>query len=259
MLLDYSGNDYYRKAGVDGLGYAGLLSMGLLVDGAGDDRYHNNQSWTSNKPYSGVTMGVGETASLGVLADLGAGTDEFSCFIPVTYGCQGFATRGALGMLVDEAGASSFLLEGGIPGNPTVLPSGQGGAAAGAAGVLYQKGDGATTYNDAQRGQGMGLCAAIGILIDMGGSDSYTSSSGTSQGYGLSAPCILDDPEFPSDAREGLGILRDFAGSDSYSNPSPTSCFATTRQDNALWVAGAYGVGLDEDPNLGSYGPCIPV
>jgi len=184
LILDFAGNDIY-DAQMPGGYAAGIGTISLLTDLAGDDSYHANSQ----------SQGTG-IFGVGILHDL-AGNDEYDARTMA----QGFSFFGA-GMLLDEAGHDRY----------QVMGLGQGVGMTSALGVMVDAGGDdvyeATGLSPTSYGtpglsdswsQGIGVGVrfmtpgGIGILEDIAGQDHYTAGS-FSQGGGYYL---------------GLGLFRD--------------------------------------------------
>jgi len=201
-VLDLGGDDVYI-AGETAAQGAGLAAVGVLLDVAGNDRYHAIQ----------CAQGFGQIG-FGLLADLD-GDDSYVA----RYAGQGAAILG-VGLLLEAAGADSY----------SIQSDGQGFGGAGGVGTLADRAgddryqavrDPAVTqrpsYHSEERiavsnAQGVGIgrrgdgadghswAGGLGQLIDVEGNDSYTAGNwAMGTGYWF-----------------GTGILHDAAGNDTY-------------------------------------------
>ena len=191
LMADLAGDDLYQST-VDGGQAAGIMSVALLLDAAGDDTYIGRR-WSQGAAAAGV----------GVLWDR-AGNDTYrgehycqaAAFIGIglliddagddRYESPGFGQAlgmpGGLGLLVDRSGRDSYYCSGRSPtnyGTAGVFDAfGQGCgigfrrlASGGAALLLEMAGD--DTYFGANFAQGGGYYYGWGGLIDRGGDDRY--------------------------------------------------------------------------------------
>ena len=191
IIIDLAGNDVYRATSDFALG-SGCLSVGLLLDYGGDDRYDAR------------SFGLGSGwFGLGLLYDA-AGDDRYDGDTHV----QGAGTFG-IGLLIDEGGRDIY--------NAAVYSQGFGFVEG--AGLIYEM-DGSDSYyaggkyKDINRyedhyvsmSQGMGqgirpwMSGGIGAIIDLKGDDNYsTDIYGQGAGYWWA-----------------LGLLYDSSGMDTY-------------------------------------------
>lgn len=191
IIIDLAGNDVYRAGSDFALG-SGCLSVGLLLDYGGDDRY------------DAKSFGLGSGwFGLGLLYDA-AGDDRYDGDTHV----QGAGTFG-IGLLIDEGGRDIY--------NAAVYSQGFGFVEG--AGLIYEM-DGSDSYyaggkyKDINRyedhylsmSQGMGqgirpwMSGGIGAIIDLKGDDNYsTDIYGQGAGYWWA-----------------LGLLYDSSGMDTY-------------------------------------------
>ena len=191
IIIDLAGNDHYRALSDYAIA-SGCLSVGLLLDYGGDDRY------------DAKSFGIGSGwFGLGVLYDAG-GDDSYDGDTHV----QGAGTFG-IGLLIDEGGRDSY--------NAAAYAQGFGFVEG--AGLIYEMGGSDTyyaggKYKDINRyadhflsqSQGVGfgirpwMSGGIGAIVDLTGNDSYiTDIYGQGSSYWWS-----------------LGLLYDSSGIDSY-------------------------------------------
>lgn len=231
MLIDRTGADLYRANGLVGSAYGtpavfqgfsqgvgfGIRPLdtggvGLLLDGAGDDRYEAGE----------FSQGGGYFWALGLLHDA-AGDDLY-------YGnryAQGFGAHQAAGRLYDAAGDDAYW---------SMTAAAQGAAWDESLAVLED-----AAGNDVYRAGGLSQGAAAhqsrAWLIDGGGDDAYRASAAIVQG-------ASGEDHYHYDARApvlSLGVLLDGAGHDHYTRGVPDG---EVRIDGAVDGRGA-GVLLD--------------
>jgi len=235
LLVDCGGNDDYR--GRDWSLGCGLGGVGILWDQGGDDRY-----------YGGLgSQGCG-IFGLGLLRDDG-GDDEYvaGCY------CQGFASSGGHGALVDLSGDDLYLAgrdEEDIWRRPaTYVTFAQGAAYSHRFGTVYkdEKGEqrfritgqipggvgmlfdreGNDRYLADVFGQGSAYWYSLGLLVDGAGDDFYRATwYGQGVGTHCAVGCVVDlagdDRYLSRTTSQGCGhdfsagILRDAAGNDRY-------------------------------------------
>jgi len=191
IIIDLAGNDYYRALSDYALA-SGCLSVGLLLDYGGDDRYDAR------------SFGLGSGwFGLGVLYDA-AGEDIYNGDTHV----QGAGTFG-IGLLIDEGGRDVY----------HAAVHAQGFGFVEGAGLIYEMSGSDTyyaggKYKDVNRyadhylsmSQGCGygvrpwMSGGIGAIVDLTGNDNYiTDIYGQGSSYWWS-----------------LGLLYDSSGNDSY-------------------------------------------
>jgi hypothetical protein len=181
-LVDLQGNDTYRlRAGGQGFAVAG--GVGLLWDGAGDDRYEASGIEDAYGRGAGVSFAQGAAygvrnrlgGGVGILRDDG-GDDRYRAELFA----QGAGYYYGAGLLWDIAGNDSY----------SAVRYAQGAGAHQAVGVLRDEA-GDDRYELAFGvGQGMGLDLAVGVLLDGAGNDRYRASvlaqgSASANGFGL--------------------------------------------------------------------------
>jgi hypothetical protein len=197
VIDDRAGNDLYVSRHQGSIA-AGIFGVGILIDEAGDDRYINDTAG------AGWSQGVGFYGA-GILIDRG-GDDRYEAQVLA----QGVGGPGGFGLLLDVSGDDSYFANGphfpssyGTPGVFAGSSQGFGlgirGYAAGGLGALYDLG-GDDRYSVGEFGQGTGYFQALGILHDGAGNDQY---AGARYAQG-------------SAAHQAAGVLIDDAGNDSY-------------------------------------------
>ncbi|MEW5795547.1 MAG: hypothetical protein AB1772_04220 [Candidatus Zixiibacteriota bacterium] len=220
IIIDLAGDDLYRAGSDFALG-SGCLSVGLLLDYAGDDRYDAR------------SFGLGSGwFGLGLLYDA-AGDDRYDGDTHV----QGAGTFG-VGLLIDDGGRDIY--------NAAVFAQGLGFVEG--VGLIFEAGGSDSyyaggKYKDINRyedhylsmSQGMGygirpwISGGVGAIIDLGGSDNYTADIyGQGSAYWWS-----------------LGVLYDSAGLDSY------QCY---QYGQGVATHMAIGFLMDESGKDGYYG-----
>ena len=251
VILDLAGNDRYDAGGASAQLGAGLLGIGLLEDGGGDDIYRAGRfslgagvygigmlhDLGGNDIYAGDTVCEGAGAfGVGYLRD-GVGNDTYRA---AGY-AQGFAYTGGSGLLEDVSGADSYYAGGKYMDNPSRFASNslslsQGFAigirpyVGGGLGVLVD-GGGNDAYWTEVYGQGTSYWFSLGLLWDKGGDDTYHSLQ-YAQGSGihLSVGMLVDDAGHDNYTCDHLGqgsshdlsvgFLIDHAGNDVYAGIS---------------------------------------
>jgi hypothetical protein len=217
VLWDRGGNDRYVSH-YQGSAAAGLFGVAILIDEAGDDQYLNDTAG------AGWSQGVGFYGA-GLLIDRG-GDDLYQAQIL----SQGVGGPSGIGLIVDASGNDIYTANG--PHFPSVYETpgvfagmsqgfgfGIRGYAPGGIGALYDfAGD--DRYSVGEFGQGCGYFQGLGILHDAAGNDQYVGSR-YAQG---------------SAAHQAAGILVDDAGDDSYSCPGPAAQGASWDQSVAMLV-----------------------
>lgn len=230
------GCGYGRRADLgDGWSLAG--GVGLLLDGAGDDRYHA-QVWA---------QGCGYWWGLGILEDRG-GDDTYQ---NGKYSA-GAAAHFAIGACIDLAGNDTH--------NATNLAAKnqfQGHARDGSIGVFVD-GDGDDGYDVNHNCAGSADLNSIALFWDRRGNDRYTFHPATLEGppngwndTGAFGTCTRYAP-FHSfrDDLPSWGVFLDTGGKDTYANERPAVGFtATPAADGATWRPQpgphTYGLGYD--------------
>lgn len=245
-LWDGAGNDTYDSY-LDAQGYA-RFGLGLLHDLSGDDAY------------SGFTQvqAVGLTAGAGVLLD-GAGNDRYVAHASPTdfpspqsaqhnvsmaqgagYGLRddfglGMSLSGGIGMLIDLAGDDAY------------------SGAVFAQGVGYWEGVGALLdvsgrdlYEAQWYAQGASAHFGVGYLEDEGGDDRYTAGMNMAQGAGhdFGTGVLVDragndryqapNLSLGSGNANGIGWLLEFGGDDAYAASGLTLGAASREADGSL-------------------------
>lgn len=230
------GCGYGRRADIgDGRSVAG--GVGVLVDGAGDDRYHA-QVWA---------QGCGYWWGLGILEDRG-GDDAYQ---NGKYSA-GAAAHFAIGVCIDLAGDDLHNAY-----NTTAKNQFQGHARDGSIG-LFVDGDGDDAYDVCHNCAGSGDLNSIGLFWDRRGDDRYTfhptdlteppngwndtGAFGTSTRY---KPFHSFRDDLPT-----WGVFLDTGGQDTYVNERPPQGFeATPAADGASWKPQrgplVFGLGYD--------------
>lgn len=231
------GCGYGRRADIgDGRSLAG--GVGILLDGAGDDRYHA-QVWA---------QGCGYWWALGILEDRG-GDDQYQ---NGKYSA-GAAAHFALGVCIDLAGDDVHNAN-----NPTSVNQWHGHARDGSVGVFVD-GDGDDGYDVNNHCAGSADLNSIALFWDRRGDDRYTfhdKALGPANGWtdtGAFGTVTRYTP-FRSfrDDLPAWGLFLDTGGKDSYGvETAPTTFAATPAADGSTWVTAAgplvFGLGYDLD------------
>lgn len=230
LLVDTDGDDLYTAAQFS-QGFGGARGLGLLLDGAGRDRYVADltvpSGYGTRGIYNGWSQGVGcgfrgyAAGGIGVLADTGTDADAYQA----GNFSQGTGYFFGLGVLADAGGddryigtrytqaasahqAIGVLLDGG--GNDKyrgAVAANQAGAWDVGIAVLVDA-DGDDSYHGAGLAQGAAAMNGFALLYDGGGADTYRASSG--QGNGGST-------DYWGGRRSlNLGLLIDAGGTDTY-------------------------------------------
>ena len=219
VLEDRAGNDSYTAAYLSQAA-SGPGGFGVLLDGAGHDRYVLRPVFLDDLRYADRFLSLGQGFSTGfaprhagglaVLWDR-AGNDEYSADI---FG-QGAGYWFSLGLLMDDAGHDRML----------AYQYAQGAGVHFAAGLFF---DGAGDDVRVSKGvsQGCGHDGAFGLLADASGNDRN----------------VAVDMSAGAGSANGLGVLVDFSGDDSHvmGNPGMSAGHADMRRDR-----GSLGFFLD--------------
>lgn len=228
------GCGYGRRADI-GDGYSLAGGVGILLDGAGDDRYHA-QVWA---------QGCGYWWALGILEDRG-GDDQYQ---NGKYSA-GAAAHFAIGVCVDLAGNDVHNAN-----NPASKNQWQGHARDGSIGVFLD-GDGDDSYDVNNLCAGAADLNSIGLFWDRRGSDHYTfhdTSQGPANGWsdtGAFGTATRYTP-FRSfrDDLPSWGLFLDTGGKDVYGVEGPTPFPPTAAADGTAWKTSpgprAFGLGYD--------------
>ncbi|HZU98439.1 MAG TPA: hypothetical protein VFF73_17155, partial [Planctomycetota bacterium] len=169
----------------DGHSFAG--GLGVLVDGAGNDRYR-----------CGVFgQGTGYWYSMGLLVDF-AGDDDYRG----AWYVQGSAAHFAVAALCDLAGNDHYV---------ATMNQSQGAGHDGSIGIL-EDAAGDDVYECSGAGQGFGHWNGIGLLLDLGGQNRYT---GSSQAFGMA--------EGADGGQIAAGIFVDLGKATFLSKPTPVA------------------------------------
>ncbi len=195
LAIDPGGDDnWVANAG----GNAGLPGrVALALDLGGDDTYDSDAPHAQGSGFLGV----------GVLADLGAGSDTYRC----STHCQGAGFMG-VGVLWDGGGNDRFTADGFAQGAGTL-----------GVGLLVDVG-GDDIMVMGSRGQGFGSTGGLGALVDLAGSDQrrlglsgmdpFSPGGGGGQGAGFGTRPLAWDTDVA--LHGGVGLLYDRAGDDVY-------------------------------------------
>jgi hypothetical protein len=230
------GCGYGRRADLgDGASLAG--GVGVLVDGAGDDRYHA-QVWA---------QGCGYWWGLGILEDRG-GDDAYQ---NGKYSA-GAAAHFAIGVCVDLAGNDLHNAQ-----NQGAKNQFQGHARDGSVGVFVD-GAGDDGYDVNNNCAGSGDLGSIGLFWDRRGDDRYTfhptDVEGEANGWNDTGAFGTATRYKPFHSfRDDLptwGIFLDTGGKDTYANERPAKGWTPTpAADGATWVTHGgplfFGLGYD--------------
>jgi hypothetical protein len=260
IAIDLDGDDVYETADTASPAFgAGLLGVGILIDEAGDDRYHGAHlalgagfcgigllvDRAGNDRYDALThaQGAGQFGA-GMLVDL-RGTDTYHAFQKI----QGFGGVRGAGLLLDREGDDRYVADDTIHRYPSAQSSEHnanlaqgfgfgkradfvdGHSLAGGLGILLD-GGGNDAYSCGIFGQGCAYWYGIGLLLDAGGDDAYDGVwyvQGSAAHFAIGA--LLDDR---GDDRYhatmnmaigaghdfSVGVLHDRAGDDLYQAPN---------------------------------------
>lgn len=260
VLIDLGGHDDYRIAAGGNVSAANGVSV--VIDLGGDDRYGYVEvphaldlpprlpsdaggRFTPLRPDQGTPISLSEVprqgsgrAGIGVLVDLGAGSDHYQSLRMA----QGSGIFGA-GVLADDGGDDTYLAE--------VMAQ---GAAAFGIGLLLDLG-GSDLRSAYQFAQGFAYARAVGVAYDVAGDDRWlldagdpmfggdplypsaqrptNSNASLGQGFGFGRRADFSDRAFMSG---GIGVLVDAEGRDEYEG----SVFA---QGGGFW----FGTGILAD------------
>jgi hypothetical protein len=210
ILEDRAGHDLYSSAYLS-QGASSTFGFGLLLDGAGDDRYVSRPEFLDDLRYRDRFLSLSQGYSSGFAPQAGGG----------------------IAVLWDRAGDDRY----------TADIFGQGAGYWFAWGVLMDD-EGDDSLKAYQYAQGAGVHFAVGTLRD-GAGDDVRVSKGVSQGcghdggFGLLADGTGNDRNTAVDmsvgagSANGLGVLVDFSGDDTYAmgNPAMTLGHADIRRD----------------------------
>lgn len=245
VVVDWEGNDSYFAPGGRDLG-CGFWSWGLLIDQAGDDRYHAGNftlgaGWFGvgalydlggNDTYEGDTYTQGAGGwGIGALYDAGEGNDHYTGALFA----QGLGFSAGSGVLLDESGDDNYTA-GGVHefflNIEHKLSHSQGFGYgirphfSGGVGLLIDL-KGHDVYTADIFGQGCSYWWSFGGLYDAEGNDQYTAFQ-YAQGSAthMTAGCLFDragnDTYFSKGVSQGCGhdwapgFLIDAAGNDKY-------------------------------------------
>lgn len=227
------GCGYGRRADLsDGHSWAG--GVGVLVDGAGDDRYHA-QVWAQGAAY---------WWAVGILEDR-SGNDVYESG---KYSL-GAGAHFAIGCQVDLAGDDRYNV-----GVETAVDQYQGHARDGSIGISID-GDGHDTYRLRNHTAGAGDLVSIGLFWDRRGDDLYDvrwNDLGAPNGWTETPPFgAATVSEVQRSFRDDLftyGLFLDTGGRDTYRWDVPATQAA---KDDATWTRRngprSHGFGLDAD------------
>jgi len=219
FLIDLEGDDAYEATQEGSIG-AGVLGVGVVIDGSGNDRYIGTR-WSQGVGFMGLGLVVdGEGDDRYLVEALGQGIGAWGAGIVLDhYGddryaasryAQGVGLAGGLGLLSDRWGSDEYLCKGRWPsgyGTAGVFQSwGQGcgvgfrGNASGGLGFLFD-GAGGDRYEAGNFSQGGGYYFGVGALWDRGVSDDVYIGSRYNQGFA---------------AHQAVGYFEEAGGSDEY-------------------------------------------
>ena len=228
------GCGYGRRADIgDGHSLAG--GFGVLVDGAGNDRYHAT-AWS---------QGCGYWWGAGFLEDLG-GDDTYR---NGKYS-SGAAAHFAIGLQSDLDGNDRYNVA-----NSAVMNQFQGHARDGSIGISID-GDGDDHYQLVRNSGGSADLGSIGMLWDRRGDDRYdiTYATDTANVGWMNTPPLGTATTYPPsnsfrDDIDAIGVFLDSQGRDDYRWSGPEHDIVRPR-DNASWSwlrdPRSLGVGLDQ-------------
>jgi hypothetical protein len=210
LYLDQSvamaqGCGHGRRADLDPGGHSLAGGWGVLVDGAGDDRYHS-QVWS---------QGAGYWWGVGILEDRG-GHDHYR---NGKYS-MGAAAHFAIGVHVDQAGDDRYNI-----GNDTAVNQFQGHARDGSIGAFID-GDGDDRYFLRNHCAGSSDLGSIGLFWDRRGDDRYDyapNDFGAPNGWNETPPLgsstVYDPHRSFRDETRSNGVFLDTGGEDEYPEP----------------------------------------
>ena len=252
LLINKGGNDWYSST-QESQGFAGPLACGVLADYGSEIVSDNSDNYFSGGRYLHSPLAPEDFRSMsqgfgyGIRPDMAGGigiifeqngNDNYNAGAYA----QGVAYWLALGIVIDLSGNDFY--------NAIYYPQGSGIHLAG--GFLYdEKGDD-HYYSKFGPGQGAGHDYGVGFLIDRSGNDAYSVDGGNGLGLTNSVGVFLDvqgNDRYERKRKDsygyaniarysgGLGLFLDTSGNDSYANE--------TMNDNANWINGFYGLGLD--------------
>ncbi len=253
ILWQRQGDTIYRAA-EKSQAFASTLGVGLLLDGAGNDKYVTGGKypcrWLEGHNFTlaqGMAIGLRPFAGGGVavLCDQ-AGNDSYEADV---YG-QGASYWYSLAMLIDEAGNDTYKAYQYAQGAGIHLSSGllwdingddvydchaicQGGAHDYSVGILLED-DGNDRYRADSTAQGSAINNSFALLVDRAGNDTYT---GTDPKQSQAAGHDGGRREYGS-----IAVLLDLSGQDVYSQGWT---------NNSVWSKPWYGAGLDTERRPG--------
>ena len=262
IIIDFSGNDSYRSRSDFTLG-SGCLSVGILVDFEGDDRY-DAKSFSLGSGYFGFgilydvagddrydgdthVQGAG-SFGLGLLVDEG-GRDIYNGALFA----QGFGFIEGCGLICDTKGSDSYYAGGKYKDilryDDHYLSLSQGFGyglrpvmSGGIGGIIDLEGN--DSYYTDIFGQGSSYWWSLGFISDKAGNDNYHSfqyaqGAGTHMSLGILTDDSGNDVYFSKGVSQGCGhdysagILLDRSGNDTY-----------TAYDLSQAAGSANGVGI---------------
>ena len=260
ILIDLDGDDLYVAADTLAPAFgAGVLGVGILVDEAGDDRYHGGHlslgaglhgvgiliDRSGRDRYRAITASQGAGIfGVGILSDLD-GDDRYYGFQQI----QGFGYVRGVGILVDRSGDDVYVADNARIRYPSAqskednasLAQGfgfgkrsdfiDGHSLAGGVGMLID-GEGDDRYSCGVFGQGSAYWYGVGLLADASGDDTYegvwyVQGSGAHfalgvlwEGGGNDRYRATDNMAIGAGHDFSLGLLYDRQGDDRYEAPN---------------------------------------
>lgn len=199
-LIDRVGNDQYAAADTS-QGIGGPGGVGVLIDLAGDDRYHADGQTPSAYGQKGEFYAMSQGIGLGL---------------------RGYDS-GGIGVLIDQRGDDEY----------TAGEFSQGGGYFFGLGILRDEA-GRDRYTGRRYAQGFGCHQAVGILVDAGGDDQYVARTAANQGaaWDISVGMLIDRSGNDSyrgggiaqgsAAMQGFAVLLDLGGDDVYEAATPS-------------------------------------
>jgi hypothetical protein len=278
LLVDLAGNDQYTATAV--AQGAAAFGVGLLADGAGDDRYVGSyfvQGMGYIKGLGAIIESAGNDTYFagGLLEDFRApGKSYLSLSQGFGYGMRPWES------LVGASGGIGVIAE--AEGNDTYVGDyfAQGSSYWFALGILDDR-RGHDRYISGRYSQGAGIHMSAGILMDGEGDDNYLADFGVAQGCGhdFGIGVLVDgagnDRYVGGTLAQGvgndngIGLLYDASGNDVYQIGSSgqgrgnfeaardvgsfgflfdlggADSYSTARRNNGLYYTGQWGVHLD--------------
>lgn len=258
LLADGLGNDWYtmiensprgHSQAEFGQGFGGGGGTGVVLDVNGNDWWGTKvYGGTELRGFSGVyTMGTGFYGGIGLLADIGQGTDKYIGLADagsVDYYAQGFGAFGGTGILYEDGGNDSYsAVEIARHPSPVIDPllnCAFGTASIAGVGIMVEVAGDDVSYGRSTSTRSSfvmdwgwgGPLPSYGLYIDTGGNDEYTLVAEAGPGYsGRIAGWGLLEPEWGLEGNT-FGTFVDIGGNDKYVGAEPDV------GNNKVWAFG---------------------